>query len=516
MTDHPIDDRPLHERVDSWLRGIACDDDVFQLLQLCFGRVILNRKIDDFTKLSAEVSSGCRWLRRSIEMKSGWLDRVDDLGRPKKLMKFSDIDGIMKEIRKSYGKEAQFFAQTVASNDDEEWFADLEDGFHLVRLKTRDAMLREGGVLQNCVGDGAYDQSLADGEYQYVVLRDVRNRSHAIAEIRTKDNLVYQFLGKQNAIPKDKYLLPFVKFMTDREWPIVNRWNNGLVIDDCGHVHRTHAAPENLCLRGDLWLSGCIDVVLPKALTVSGHLKISKSSISHPSDTMNVWALHVEDSSGPYLSDHLVVFEWLELKQDAVFPSIATTLVVGGSIIMSQNHHVQQMPYYLRVSDFLQAWETSFQEFGEDTQIKGLLDVHQNHRLRPFILDAERNVLYPGDVVEITSDLTGVNRRYHPGLEGQFGVVKSCFGSDGGYIMYAANSGLAEVKLIGRNLRKVAQTRNMPWRSGTVISEADTVYFDPFAKNPIPMEDDFFRNGGPVRGILDLQPLPEFMIEPVG
>jgi hypothetical protein len=513
MTDNSIDERPLDERVDSWLQGLAGDDEVFRLLRLCFGRVILKRKIEHFTKLASDVNAGSRWLRRSIEMKSDWLGNVDDLGRPKKIMKFSDIDGIMKEIRKSYGKEAQFFAQAVATNEDEEWFADLDDGYHLVKLKSRKALLREGGVLQNCVGDGGYDRALSDGKFQYLVLRDNRNRSHAIAEIRAKDNLVWEFLGKQNAVPKDKYLLPFVKLITERDWPIINRWHRGIVIDDCGQVHRTTVAPENLCLRGDLWITGCTDVQLPMNLTVSGYLKVTGTSISKPSDTMNVDDLHVENSSGTCLANHLVVFNRLELREDAVFSSIATTLVVGGTMAIHNNHHVKEMPYYLRVSDNLQAWNTRFEEFGYDTQVKGLIDVYQNTNLRGFMLDTDRNILRSGDIVHITHDLNGVNHRDHPGLGGQFGVVRSCLSTDGGAVLYASDFGLAEVKIIGSKLRKIKHVRNIPWHKGTVTSEGDTIHFDPFTERPVAAEEDFFRNGGPERGILQLQSLSDFMIE---
>jgi hypothetical protein len=514
MTDNPIDERPLNERVDSWLHGIAGDDEVFRLLRLCFGRVILNRKIEDFTKLIRDVNAGFRWLNRSIEMKSDWLDRVDDLGRPKKLMKFSDVDGIMKEIQKSYSKEAQFFAQTVASCDDEEWYADLDDGYHLVKLRTREALLREGGVLQNCIGDGGYDKSIATGEYQYLVLRDDRCRSHAIAQIGD-GNLVCEFLGKQNVVPKDKYLHPFVKFLTEREWPVVNRWHRGFVIDDCGHIHLTRSAPEKLCLRGNLWFHSCKDVILPNSLTVSGHLDIRGTTIAILGDTINARSFAVEESSGPALSNHIVVHQELELTPDAIFPSISDTLVVGGTFSMEGNHHVKTMPDYMRVSDNLQAKDTRFPEFGRDTQIKGVVAIFSDS-VNEFFIDTDRNLVFPGDIVEIVGDLAGSNRRLFRGLTSRFGVVKSCVGIDGGWVIYPEDSGVSEVLMVGRNLRKVTHTPNKPWRSGTVISDGDTIYFDPFTENLIPVEDDFFKNGGPERGILDLQPLPDFMIEPVG
>lgn len=119
MTVSLTPERPLHERVDEWLRAISDDDEIFRLLELSFGRVILNRKIEDFEKFKREVDIGRRWFKRAIELKSEWLNRLDDLGRPKKLMKFSDIAGIGKEIQKANVKEAQHFAQIVVTESDE-------------------------------------------------------------------------------------------------------------------------------------------------------------------------------------------------------------------------------------------------------------------------------------------------------------------------------------------------------------------------------------------------------------
>jgi hypothetical protein len=229
---------------------------------------------------------------------------------------------------------------------------------------------------------------------------------------------------------------------------------------------------------------------------------------------MNAKSLAVEESSGPALSNHIVVHQRLELWPDAIFPSISDTLVVGGTFLMAGNHHVKTMPDYLRVSDNLQAKDTRFTQFGGDTQIKGAVSISPDC-VNEFFIDTDRNLVFPGDIVEIVGDLAGSNRRLYRDLTGRFGVVKSCPVIDGGWVIYPGDSEVSEVLLIGRNLRKVMQTPNLPWRNRTVISEDDTIYFDPFTERPIAEEDDFFRNGGPERGILQLQPLADFMIEPV-
>lgn len=436
MTDPFVPERPLTDRVDEWLRGQVNDDEIFNLLRLSIGRVVVNRKIEDFGKLGQEVEAARRWFSRAIEMGSEWLRRTDNLGRPKKLMKFSDIPGIVKEIRKSQVKEAQYFAKITVSENDEEWFADLEGGLHLVKLKTKQALLREGGVLQNCLGDGDYDKYLSTDEFFYLVLRDDRSRSHAIAEVRASDNLVWELRGKQNKTPKLKYLVPFARFTAEREWPIINRWGDGMVIDDVGHVHFVASKPDRLSLRGDLKFFRCQDIVLPAELSVTGLLSIRKSQISQFSDRLCAGKVVVEDSSGPALASHLVVREMLELKPDAAFESIAHTLVVDGPIQMQNNHHVLDMPSCLHVADWLQANDTRFELFGEDTKLLGCVVVKGAASYERFTLDVDRNVVHPGDMVEIIGGVKGVNERLYGDIRGKFGALVQPMGVDGGVVEF--------------------------------------------------------------------------------
>ncbi len=457
MTDPFISERPLPDRVNDWLRGIANDDQIFNLLKLSFGRVVVNRKIEDFIKLDQEVEAGRRWLARAIEMDSDWLRRTDDLGRPKKLMKFSDIPGIVKEIRKSHVKEAQYFAKITVSENDEEWFADLEGGFHLVKLKSKQALLREGGVLQNCLGDGHYDKYLATDDFIYLVLRDEQSRSHAVAEIRTADNLVWDIRGKQNVTPKLKYLAPIAKFITEREWPIVNRWNSGMVIDDLGRIHFVGDNPERLSLRGRLNIFGCVDVVLPKELSVTEFITILKSSVSEPSNRIEAGDITLEDSSGPFLAQHVVVRNVLELKPDAAFPRISETLIVDGPLQMRNNEFVRRMPSYLRVANWLQANDTRFERLGDDTQILGLVDVNGASSYGTFAIDADRNTVQAGDIVEIIGGLEGSNGRMHGDLLGKFGTLTLPVNMDGGLVEYPCDTETKSVALVGSAFRKVPQ-----------------------------------------------------------
>lgn len=475
MTDPFVPLPPLTDRVHEWLRGLTSDDDIYRLLSLSFGRVVVNRKIEDFTRLANEVEAGRRWFARAIELKLDWLDRLDELGRPKKLMKFSDIPSIVKEIRKSHVKEAQRFATVTLSHSDEELFAELEGGFHLVKLKTKQALLREGGALQNCLGDGDYDEHLASDRFSYLVLRDSRSRSHAVAEVRTSDNLVWDIRGKQNALPKIKYLAPLSGFITERGWPIINRWDAGFVIDDVGHVHLVASRPNKLNLRGDLKINGCKDVVLPKDLSVTGFLSIWGSDIAEPSGFIRAGDVVIEKGSGSQLAHHVVVRNNFEIKADADFEALADALVVGGSLQMKHNEFVKKMPSHLRIADWFQANGTQFERFSDDTQISGCVDVSDAKSHGTFTFDADRMVIYPGDMVEIIGGAQGVNKRIHGDLKGKFGALAFVVGSDGAVVEFPRDTDIGSVPLLGAAFRKVLNAR---LQHGDVYTESGDIIVD--------------------------------------
>ncbi len=474
MTDPFTPVLPLQDRVDEFLRALAKDDEIFRLLKLSFGRVILNRKIDDFTKLAGDVDLGRRWLQRAIRLDSEWLRRTDNLGRPKKLMKFSDIPGILREIRKCHTKEAQSLAQIVVAEGDEEWFADLDGGFHLVKLKSRQALIREGGALQNCLGDGYYDDWLAKDEFMYLVLRDERSRSHAIAEIASDDNRVLEVRGKQNKTPVMKYLAPLARFFTEREWPIRNHWRRGFVIDDVGVVHDT--IPDRLSLRGDLIIEDCEDVVLPRELAVTETIHVNRCTISKPAEHMTAAYLLVEGGSGEFLAWGVSVRNMIEYKPDAAFISIGQTVSVDGPLQMDDNQHIKCMPVELRVSDWFGGRSTRFERFGDDTQILGVLGMAGASAFGRFCLDADRNVVQVGDMVEIVENVKGVNHRRNGDLRGTFGSLVEPMGHDGGLLEYPGEDEVRALAMVSASFRRVSRVHvsgvNSPFArmcNGTIV-----------------------------------------------
>lgn len=68
----------------------------------------------------------------------------------------------------------------------------------------------EGRLMQNCLKDGNYDESILEGRTEIYSLRDSKNEPHASMEVT--DERMIQCLGKQNKSPDpkyNKYLTPF-------------------------------------------------------------------------------------------------------------------------------------------------------------------------------------------------------------------------------------------------------------------------------------------------------------------
>jgi hypothetical protein len=491
MTDPITQDLPLLNRVDDWLRAVANDDEMFRLLKLCFGRVILNQKMDDFAELKFEVGHCRRWLQRAIRLDSDWLRRTDNLGRPKKLMKFSDIPGIMREIQKCDAKVEQSLAQTAVAEGDEEWFADLDGGFHLVKLKSRQALTREGGALQNCLGDGGYDDRLAKAEFTYLVLRDRRSRSHVIVEVSSDDNRVIELRGKQNATPLMKYLAPLAKFFAEREWPIRNHWRRDFLIDDVGVVHE--AVPDRLCLRGDLFMEDCKDVVFPRELAVSESIYVNRCTISKPAEHLTTGYLLVEGGSGDLLAWDISVRNMIEYTPDAAFLSIGKNVSVDGPLQMEGNQHIEFMPVSLRVSDWFGGNSTRFLRFGEDTRILGVIGLVGATASGSFCLDADRNVIHAGDMVEIVGNVKGVNRGRHGDLRGTFGSLVEPLAHDGGLIEYPGEGEVRTLGMISTSFRRVSKVRISGLDSQYASKPDGTIVVDVATadRSPAELDDEY-------------------------
>lgn len=258
--------------------------EVRRLMYVCVGRVLL--KIKNSKRnwreagLAVDLKDAADWLEVSLLHNEDWLLNTDDQGRPKKLLKFADLEGILKEANKAMIKRAMQTPVIKIEEGEEVLEQVLDSGWYMVRLLTPRALDNESAEMQHCVGHGTYDTRVARGEVVILSLRDPHNKPHVTIEVDSRTNSIVQIRGKQNAKPKAEYARRVRQFIHDRDFDSIYRpIEIGIVVDEMGKAHSIDSLPEGLAIKGNLDLTDYALTALPDFLEVRGDLKIGGSAI---------------------------------------------------------------------------------------------------------------------------------------------------------------------------------------------------------------------------------------------
>jgi hypothetical protein len=189
-----------------------------ELLAYSLGRVLLKKARRGGAVLDVQPAENrfdhvVDWLVAALENGDPWLDNVDEKGRPRKLMKFSDVESILREADRAMLRFARQQAGVRLAEGHEEVAFTHPDGWYVVRLLTPEALDRESGQMQHCIGQGAYDARLKDPAFAYYSLRDPYGKAHATMEADMRDMVPIQIQGKQNREPLPQYIDRMLGFM---------------------------------------------------------------------------------------------------------------------------------------------------------------------------------------------------------------------------------------------------------------------------------------------------------------
>ncbi|TGQ83735.1 hypothetical protein EN850_03045 [Mesorhizobium sp. M8A.F.Ca.ET.207.01.1.1] len=253
------------------------------------------------------------WIVASVQENARWLSNVDASGRPRKLLKCSTYDDLMREADKAMAKKHGQHSMRLGP-DDEQPVAELNGGYRLVRLLTPEALDLESFRMHHCVGDGAYDGGLAEGGIRIFSLRDPRGRPVVTIEIDGRHGErweIDQIRGKQNGPPDPRHMAILKPYATAAKWhgrqtywPTVadvdgiehdidkvpvgttfNRlggaryWGAAVsfptdltVLHDAVFGHGVPTIPERLTVYGNLYLATSREkpIALPESLQVGG------------------------------------------------------------------------------------------------------------------------------------------------------------------------------------------------------------------------------------------------------
>lgn len=352
------------------------DQRVLELLAMSLGRV-LNRAAkagDDWRSRCTEAQAKhiADWLIADVKQDAPWLKNIDALGRNKKMLKFYDVAGIVREADKVMIIQSQKLGEVKLVSEDEEFFDDLSEGFYLVRLKTPAALDRESAVMQHCVGQGAYDNELAKDGFMILSMRDQHGRPHATLEINAETS-IYQIQGKQNAIPRRDYLDKLIDYFAVKHGDKYSM--SGALSDHKQVLSKNNELmdmmnlPNNFSSKSDLNLGNINGARLPKGLHVNGSLNCTDSEITRIHD------IHVEESvmlqSMQKLKSigKIKVGKNLTVNHCPEFTTLPENLKVPGSLVLTNSPKLKKLPAGLEVGDILNLYGSSISTLPDDVKI---------------------------------------------------------------------------------------------------------------------------------------------------
>lgn len=414
-----MNDRSRKSRIiASFIGALSSDLEVQKLLAYSLGRVLSKTEPDDYSPTTRpEHFPAARhiadWIAAAIANDEPWLSNVDDLGRPKKLLKFSTLEAITKEADKAMLRYAQKSRDVKLRDGDEELVMELADGFYMVRLLTPAALDRESGEMQHCIGNGGYDDRLSEAGVRYLSLRGPGGKAHATLEV--DNGRVLQLQGKQNTRPIREYLeriAPFLRreklvmaekrsegqFIFVDDYRVVDAWDLSDCTEVIGDLNRMDAEmklpkklrvhgsvaftkssfpdgfPEEIEADGHISISGCRPFTLPRRIVAGGNVTIQdcfvEGDIEHFEAGERVSFRH---SSIEKLPAHFRFGGFLNLSKTGI-RSLEGLSFVDGNLDVS-NTAIETLPEGIRITGSLNANSSRLREYPSSAVIGGDVDV---------------------------------------------------------------------------------------------------------------------------------------------
>lgn len=233
----------------------------------------------DLVELSRACDHIGDWLAASVAADLKWLKNVDANGVPRKFAKFTTIETVDAEARRGMERLLKANVAKTCGDGGEARVADLGNGYSIVSLKTAEALDRESGLMQHCVGLGGYDEGVKSGEIEILSLRDNRGRPHVTMEVDASAKTVIQIKGKQNRFPLSRYFDMLLPWLQEQEMTVrPHDLAGGYFSTGDGTIRHFTQIGEGDEIDGNLVLrfdgDDELEVLLPKGLRVQGNLEI--------------------------------------------------------------------------------------------------------------------------------------------------------------------------------------------------------------------------------------------------
>ncbi|MCZ7861758.1 PcfJ domain-containing protein [Agrobacterium salinitolerans] len=398
FTDKLVE-RVRQEQMARWSRFTAEEVRRLNALFDCsIRRVYLKTSTDDaaFQQVMARDADKVRhimdWIVSAMTEDAHWLAKTDAEGRPRKIMKCGSIDALSREAdawRKLLANRRKVVALDPA---EEELFMDLDGGWRLVRMKTPTALDRESDFMQHCVGDGAYDHTLANPSVRLLSLRDHKNEPHVTVEMDILKNTLAQVWGKANTIPKPEYtelMRPF--FLKHGYWEKRENSMDPFLFDPQGGVHVVGELQDGVVLREIDNVCQPLLELLPFRLTVETGMSFASmdlrprlrggvSGISVKGPANLSWAnVDILPARHGFLGD-------IDLSGSDV-KGLEDGFRCFGMLKLSANIQLKRLPYRMVVHGDLLIRDTPITTLPEDLSVRGDLTIRgtQIRRIPPTV-----------------------------------------------------------------------------------------------------------------------------------
>lgn len=183
-------------------------------------------RIEAWTRVNEyELIGIVDWLVASCAQPLPWIENLDELGRPKKLMKCATLGALAYEASKWALSRDAMLTNIRLSPDDEHVEMDLGGGLTLVRMMTPAALDVEGARMQHCIGKGGYDVRLhEDYGCRYYSVRASDGEPVATIEVcdeyvdDVSRGVIRQFQGPRNAHPDPVVVARVFESMQKMNW----------------------------------------------------------------------------------------------------------------------------------------------------------------------------------------------------------------------------------------------------------------------------------------------------------
>lgn len=365
----------------SWFGSQNQDQTVFELMKLSVGRILTKTASPD-ENIFAEVDRPdvsiqhiYDWLCVAVKNNEYWLTNVDDHGRPKKLMKLGTIEQAVKEADKAMDKENQRLGKITLMEGHEIVYAELQNGYKLVRMLKPEALDRESSLMQHCIGHGSYDDRLHDKTFLYLSLRDRHGHPHATFEIEQwGENLfVNQMVGKQNQPPLNKYLRQLDCWDMLSSLEFGDKKSSSLILDEKFRIYSTADLPDDFTAIHDIVFT----VVqggknLPKRLRALKDVRIvglSSKPVSLPEGWVVEGDLQVRHQTITEIPAGTIVKGEMDLRGSKI-GSIGDGCVFGSLIL--REGEVNKIGSGVKISELLSLLDTKIKNLPSDIELKSL------------------------------------------------------------------------------------------------------------------------------------------------